>query len=384
MRDSGYDTAWDWGESSRDYVDKFLEGEKNGTFLVYHTGDCENLTLAIRTNGENQFVKIYHLDNLYGFAEPLNFDSLEDALDAYNWSPTETGNTLIYPGIKPNSPLRRTSSRSSRSSLHEATPLTLLKTLRCAADLKIDNGKRYDGMQEENKSLEMKLLELNNSIDSTNCLIRIVEAQIGKQQEVFNRSSISSKEASNAFSTNYQNLTSRSSELSQEKRQVMEARSSIQQEKIKVEKNQASLYTELQQIVKEINAIRRELLKRKPDLEAFLECLLDENLRTTPEIKTLRIDKSAAENILNGSADGTFLVRTSKDPDKPYIISVCYMSKVYHFPVLQQEERFGLEEDTCIFVSIHELVNQYTKVCFSIHDAKYGTLKLQQQQTQRQ
>ncbi|XP_045158574.2 phosphatidylinositol 3-kinase regulatory subunit alpha-like isoform X2 [Mercenaria mercenaria] len=331
MRDSGYDTAWDWGESSRDYVDKFLEGEKNGTFLVYHTGDCENLTLAIRTNGENQFVKIYHLDNLYGFAEPLNFDSLEDALDAYNWSPTETGNTLIYPGIKPN-----------------------------------------------------KLLELNNSIDSTNCLIRIVEAQIGKQQEVFNRSSISSKEASNAFSTNYQNLTSRSSELSQEKRQVMEARSSIQQEKIKVEKNQASLYTELQQIVKEINAIRRELLKRKPDLEAFLECLLDENLRTTPEIKTLRIDKSAAENILNGSADGTFLVRTSKDPDKPYIISVCYMSKVYHFPVLQQEERFGLEEDTCIFVSIHELVNQYTKVCFSIHDAKYGTLKLQQQQTQRQ
>lgn len=55
----------------------------------------------LRVNGENKFVRIYHQDELFGFIEPLSFDTLADALDAYNWSPIDTGNTLIFAGSKP-------------------------------------------------------------------------------------------------------------------------------------------------------------------------------------------------------------------------------------------------------------------------------------------
>lgn len=380
-RGSDYYRAWDWGESSQEYVDKFLEDERDGTFLVFHTGDdIENLTLAIRVNGENKFVPIYHLDGLFGFTEPLNFKTLEDALDAYNWSPTETGNTLIYPGIKPGSSLHRTLSRSSYASLYEDEPLTLLKRLRQTQDLLRVQGVEYDTLHEEHNKLEEKVQELTNTLDSLNCLVKMMEGQIRKHGGVFNRSSISTKETSNAFSENYEKLITRLSDLNKEMRQVAEEKSVTEQEKSRVERSLAHSHAEIQQIVNDRIAIRSVLVSRNPDFEVFLVSLMDEDLQDYQNVEILTIDNSAAEKMLKSREYGTFLVRKNiRDPDKPYIISVRHTAKVFHFSVLLSEGCVGFDENTCIFENIHELVKHYSRVSFSVHDEKYGNLKLMEQ-----
>ena len=48
-----------------------------------------------------RYVNILCRDQLFGFTEPLGFDSLSEALDAYNTSPAGSGNTLNTPLVKP-------------------------------------------------------------------------------------------------------------------------------------------------------------------------------------------------------------------------------------------------------------------------------------------
>ncbi|XP_060572061.1 phosphatidylinositol 3-kinase regulatory subunit alpha-like [Ruditapes philippinarum] len=372
---NSYATAWDWGECTKDYVDTFLTSEPDGTFLVFKTKGSTGFTLAIRINGKNKFVEILHEDDLFGFSEPLGFESLNDVLDAYNWSP-QTGNTLIYPAIRSDSPLHRTNSRSSQLSMQDLDPLTLLMDLRCAASLKMKKDERYAAIQDEHESLETKLQEVTNSLDAINILIKMIEAQIEKSKNVKFRSSIRSQ-ASEAFESNFRELTLRLSDLNSEKRQLTETVTDIQQETNTVEKERTFIYKDMQQTTQEISTIRSTLLKRYPHLETFLDWLLNEDNQCTRNITVSSIDKSTAENMLKSSNDGTFVVRyCNTDADKPFIISVRYQGSTYHFPVLKHGDRFGLEESTCIFTSVDELVNLYSEVSLSIHNSRYGTLKL--------
>lgn len=50
--------------------------------------------------------------------------------------------------------------------------------------------------------------------------------------------------------------------------------------------------------------------------------------------------------------------------------------KVAEFPVIQIDGYYGLETDTCIFESVHDLVVCYTRIPFSVHGEKYGDLTL--------
>lgn len=62
-----------------------------------------------------------------------------------------------------------------------------------------------------------------------------------------------------------------------------------------------------------------------------------------------------------------------------YFFRFSFEGKIHHVPVLKLDDVFGFDANTCIFESIHELVNHYAIVSFSIHDQKYGDLKLTEQ-----
>ncbi|XP_065314251.1 phosphatidylinositol 3-kinase regulatory subunit alpha-like isoform X2 [Gordionus sp. m RMFG-2023] len=112
---------WYWDNISREFTDELLQGKPDGTFLVRDSLNSKDkggeYTLTLKKDGTNKLIKIYRdaETNKFGFAKPLNFNSVRDLINFYKeHSLVEYNRTLNIKLITPLSKIESFSSSTSK------------------------------------------------------------------------------------------------------------------------------------------------------------------------------------------------------------------------------------------------------------------------------
>lgn len=366
---------WFWGECTTEFVDGCLNDMADGTFLVFTSGNPKLLTLAIRIKQHNKYVDIVHEDGLFGFTEPLNFYALADALDAYNFSPTETFGTLIYPASKPQ--LLR---KPSNVSLTQLDPVRVLRNLRQTHSHTLTKIIDLEKVVENMKTVAKELEEVNTTIEGLNVVLKMLETQKSKHTDVSKR--LSTIENTKALSDNYALLNKRLADVRQEQQKAISKRISCEEKMVLLTKEHAQRIAAIQKLQSDLASEKRQLLYQYPSFATFLNYLLTEDSFIPPDTVIHNINKKEAETCLKDSDDGMFLVRKNiqkTSSQHPFIVSVSFDENVQHMPVLRKDGYFGFDETTCVFTSIHDLVTSYGKIPFRAHNLRYNDLTLKYQ-----
>ncbi|KAH3693728.1 hypothetical protein DPMN_081168 [Dreissena polymorpha] len=372
--------AWYWGETHQELVRRELSRAQDGSYLVHHTGDIEFHMLAVKVGDDIVWQPIYCRDGLVGFTEPLGFESFEDALEAYTESQTETHDTLRNPLPKPDfSKLRETHATMK--------PVQLLKRLRDTHGLlgqRIDELDNVEGCIER---LEQEIEEKSKSTEAYGVLIKVVSKQLEKTNELTSSSSDRLDEINN----NCTALTKRLEGLRQEQTAIERERTSLVTERNEQSKLSTRCLDGIRDLENELQKIKDDIIEFSlyencmGTMMLFIDHLLASDVTEfAQKVEEYDIDKSMAKSILKTESDGTFIVRTNNDPNKPYSISVSYSDAeneglVVHFPVKRDDGCLGFDEQTCIFHDIQDLVTCYARIPFGSHDSTYGDLTLVRQ-----
>lgn len=83
---------WYWADISRDDVNSMMKDTIDGSFMVRDASNHQETgeyTLVIRKAGTSKLIKIKHENGYYGFADPVNFPSVQELISFY------THNTLV-------------------------------------------------------------------------------------------------------------------------------------------------------------------------------------------------------------------------------------------------------------------------------------------------
>lgn len=71
--------------------------------------------------------------------------------------------------------------------------------------------------------------------------------------------------------------------------------------------------------------------------------------------------REEARNLLKGRSNGTFLIRTSQDPNIPYALSIAMDGKVYHCPIQRENDFLGFSKPFIVHNDLQSLVLYYQR-----------------------
>ncbi|KAL3869428.1 hypothetical protein ACJMK2_042112 [Sinanodonta woodiana] len=350
-------------------MEKILHDGKDGTFLLFLDNNTGCLYIASRNcDGDIRFLKVYASDGFFGFTEPLQFESMDDLMEGFQYSPEMTNNGkseafIIFP------PTQQPLGASVQSQLIRVLELDKMIE-RKTADVA--------NIHQEQAEIRQRTEDITVSMKACQKTIDILNEQINLHHQ--SRERLNSERANNGFRENYERINAKKS---QQERRMQQLSNEMEQHREKWDRTVDDMrqheYT-LDSLSMEREDIKRSLLDFNID-PSFICGLLDTEI--DPELPHflrenwyIDCDLNEAEVLLRGKPDGTFLVRRSTRTDS-YTITFAFDRNVVNLRVLQNGGYYGLDDTTCIFQSLDDLIVRYSSIPLSVHDKELGytTLK---------
>lgn len=397
MSSDDFDEVWFWGSAPYEFVERVLSDQDEGTFVVFRpAGRSGELTLAIRDTDHVILKTIYHRDGLFGYTEPLGFEDLTSALEAYNSSQVDEGqllNTLPRPDEIP-------PETAEKDVLMEFASVTeLLLYLRKNNKLLTEKADEQEKWKAEMKRIDKEIESKMTSLAGLKKICSMMEYQKKLHANTKLKNSASHRTRTEVYTKNEEAIEAHILEIGKQVSAIEGEVRGKRHEHSLVAKDYSRCITEISGL-ESIQEQCKMRLESQPQLLDFIQGLL---LNDDEDKDLLHWDRTTwfkdctpkeAEKLLldTTNLDGTFLVRPLKSKENtPYCVCVVWTTrtdkkyrnvetperKVEKFMVMQTGDYFGFDPTTCVFESLEELIAVYSRIPFRVHDLKYGNMSLE-------